>query len=149
MYSTIYLIIYFEYELRDLCVFRFRVVVSLFFLKGLSWIMEIISFAIGGSAFIWMASDVWNILSGIFIFVILVCKPNVWKMLKAKFPCLKRLSCRPFNTHRVKTDNVSGKMGRSSVVIDSNEMNTISNESQLTHSTKLSSSLQNTNEEAT
>ncbi|KAI9557713.1 hypothetical protein GHT06_017542 [Daphnia sinensis] len=70
---------------------KFRVIFSLFILMGVSWMMEVISFAVGGSAYIWIPTDILNILTGVFIFVIFVCKPNVWKLLKLKCPCLKRL----------------------------------------------------------
>ena len=71
--------------------YRFRVIFSLFILMGVSWMMEVISFAVGGSAYIWIPTDILNILTGVFFFVIFVCKPNVWKLLKLKCPCLKRL----------------------------------------------------------
>lgn len=70
---------------------RFRVIFSLFILMGVSWMMEVISFAVGGSAYIWIPTDILNILTGVFIFVIFVCKPNVWKLLKTKCPCLEGL----------------------------------------------------------
>lgn len=70
---------------------RFRVIFSLFILMGVFWIMEVVSFAAGGSAYIWIPTDILNILTGVFIFIIFVCKPNVWKLLKNKIPCLKRL----------------------------------------------------------
>ena len=63
---------------------------------GVSWMMEVISFAVGGSAYIWIPTDILNILTGVFIFIIFVCKPNVWKLLKVKCPCLEQLdSCCP------------------------------------------------------
>ena len=69
---------------------------SLFILMGVSWMMEVISFAVGGETYIWMLPDIFNILTGVFIFVIFVCKPNVWKLLKMKFPCFERLdACCP------------------------------------------------------
>lgn len=76
--------------------YRFRVIFSLFILMGVSWMMEVISFAVGGPAYFWIPTDILNILTGVFIFVIFVCKPNVWKLLKVKCPCLQRLdSCCP------------------------------------------------------
>ena len=64
----------------------------LFVLMGVSWTMDIVSFFVGGSAYNWMATDILNILTGFLIFVMFVCNPKVWKLLKAKFPCLKRMS---------------------------------------------------------
>lgn len=58
---------------------------------GVTWITEVASFAIGGSAYYWIATDILNILMGVFIFIIFVCKPNVWNLLKLKFPPIKVL----------------------------------------------------------
>lgn len=70
---------------------RFRVIFSLFILMGVSWMTEIISYAVGGDAYNWMFTDILNILTGVFIFFIFVCKPNVWKLLKLKFACMEKL----------------------------------------------------------
>ena len=35
--------------------------------------------------------DLLNILTGIFVFFLFTCRPNVWKLLKVKFPRLQRL----------------------------------------------------------
>ena len=51
---------------------------------------EIISFAVGGLEYIWIPTDILNILTGIFIFIIFVCKRNVWKLLKQKCEPLDR-----------------------------------------------------------
>lgn len=74
--------------------YRFRVIGSLFILMGVPWLMEVISFAVGGSRFIWMATDILNIFTGVFMFVITVCKSKVWKLIKAKFSFLERFSWR-------------------------------------------------------
>ena len=62
-----------------------RVIFSLFILMGISWIMEIVSWLVGGSALYWIPSDVFNILMGVFIFIIFVCKKKVRKLLAQKF----------------------------------------------------------------
>lgn len=67
-----------------------KVIFSLFFLMGVTWVTEIVSFAIGTS-YAWIPTDVLNILTGIFIFVIFVCKRNVWKLLKQKWEPLDQL----------------------------------------------------------
>lgn len=80
---------------------RLRVIFSLFILMGVSWMTEVISFAAGGVAYIWLLTDMFNILTGVFIFVIFVCKPNVWKLLKMKFPCFERFDpCCPRHMRR-------------------------------------------------
>lgn len=87
---------------------------SLFILMGVSWMMEVISFAVGGSAYIWIPTDILNILTGVFIFVIFVCKPNVWKLLKLKCPCLKRLDrCCP--SYMTRSNTRHGTTTRSTI----------------------------------
>ena len=63
---------------------RFRVIFSLFFLMGVSWMTEAISFLIHGDFTHWVFVDVVNILTGLFVFIIFVCKPKVWKLLKLR-----------------------------------------------------------------
>lgn len=55
--------------------------------------MEIISFAAGGvtADWIWIPTDIINILTGLFIFIIFVCKRKVWELLKKKWTTLERL----------------------------------------------------------
>ena len=74
----------FVFIIFDLLLYRirFRTILSLFMLMGVSWVMEIVSFWVGGSAYIWIPTDILNILTGVFVFVILVCKRRIWKSLK-------------------------------------------------------------------
>ena len=58
---------------------------------GVSWMTEIISFLVGGSAYIWIPTDILNILTGIVVFFIFVCRPNVWSLLKRRFSILKNI----------------------------------------------------------
>lgn len=59
---------------------------------GISWLMDIISFFVGGDAESWIATDIFNILTGVIVFIMFVCKPTVWSRLKNRFPCLERLN---------------------------------------------------------
>jgi len=82
---------------HEICIcVRFRVMFSIFILMGVSWMMEIISFVVGGVSkeYIWIPTDVINILTGLFIFVIFVCKRNVWKLLAQKWVFFDRLDRR-------------------------------------------------------
>jgi hypothetical protein len=54
---------------------------------GITWTTEVISFAVGGSAYIWIPSDVLNILTAVFVFFIFVYKPNIWILLKKRYKC--------------------------------------------------------------
>jgi hypothetical protein len=55
---------------------------------GVPWTTEIITFMADASFESALVTDIFNIISPLFIFIILVCRPSVWKMFKLKFPCL-------------------------------------------------------------
>jgi len=61
--------------------------------------MEVVSFlADGDIAYNWIPTNTLNILTGVYVFAIFVCKPNVWKLLKIEIPCQKKLDdCWPFS----------------------------------------------------
>lgn len=83
---------------------------------GITWLMEVISFWVGGSAYIWIIPDIINICSGIFIFVMFVLlKPNVFRLLKIKYPCFKRLNpyCPLFMLEESNTQHGSRKLSNS------------------------------------
>nr|CAH0112502.1 unnamed protein product [Daphnia galeata] len=67
---------------------RFKVILSLFLLMGVPWTTEIITFLADSSFESALFTDIFNIISPIFIFIIFICKPSVWKMLKLKYPRL-------------------------------------------------------------
>lgn len=48
---------------------------------GVMWTMEIISWLVGGSGYYWVLTDSLNILTGVYIFVVFVCKKKVRKLL--------------------------------------------------------------------
>jgi G protein-coupled receptor Mth (Methuselah protein) len=51
---------------------------------GLTWITEIISWAVGGEDYYWYVPDVVNMSRAVFIFIICCCKRNVIKLLRAR-----------------------------------------------------------------
>ncbi len=59
---------------------------------GIPWIMDIVSFLVGGNAEHWITTDIFNILTGVVVFIMFVCKPTVWSRLRNRFPCLERLN---------------------------------------------------------
>jgi len=75
---------------------KFRVIFSLFVLMGISWMMEIVSFAADGETgdYIWIPTDILNIMTGVYIFVIFVCKKKVWKLLKQRWVLLDKIERR-------------------------------------------------------
>jgi G protein-coupled receptor Mth (Methuselah protein) len=50
---------------------------------GINWVMEVVSWAVGGPDYIWYITDIINTLQGVFIFCIFVLEPRVkecvWK----------------------------------------------------------------------
>ncbi|KAL0267232.1 UNVERIFIED_CONTAM: hypothetical protein PYX00_009566 [Menopon gallinae] len=56
---------------------RFILYLKLFILMGVSWIMELISWAVGGPVYYWFLPDIINLLRSVFIFVSLCWKKQV------------------------------------------------------------------------
>ena len=77
--------------------YRLRVVFSIFVLMGLDWILAIISDQVSeavteSDSVIWIAiTDIAVRVSGLVIFIALICKPTVWARLQSNFPVLKRI----------------------------------------------------------
>lgn len=51
---------------------------------GINWVMELVSFAVGGPKYIWFLTDIGNTLQGLLIFLIFVCKRRILRMLNQK-----------------------------------------------------------------
>jgi len=68
---------------------QFRIITSLFFIMGIPWLAEIISAAVENdygrqeSFSVRLGLDVLNLLQGILVFVVLVCKGHVVKAVKS------------------------------------------------------------------
>jgi len=58
---------------------------------GLTWITEIISWAVGGADYYWYIPDFANMFRAVFIFVIVCCKRNVLELLRSRLA-----SCLPY-----------------------------------------------------
>ena len=59
----------------------------------ITWLTEGITFWVEKSPYIWIIFDIINICSGILIVVMFVLlKPNVFRLLKIKYPCFKRFN---------------------------------------------------------
>lgn len=55
-----------------------RVCMKLVIVMGITWIIDVISWAIGGPNYIWYATDVINALQGLFIFMVVCIQPQVF-----------------------------------------------------------------------
>jgi hypothetical protein len=67
------------------CYCRLNMYLKLFFVMGVNWIMEVISWAVGGPKYLWYIPDLGNILQGVLLFIIFVWKQRVRRMLVSKF----------------------------------------------------------------
>ncbi|XP_043495962.1 G-protein coupled receptor Mth2-like isoform X2 [Polistes fuscatus] len=66
----------------------FNLYMKLFIVMGISWTTEIISTLWEGSGdYIWYISDVINTLQGLIIFITLVCKQKIKRLLLKRFGC--------------------------------------------------------------
>ncbi|XP_071446802.1 G-protein coupled receptor Mth2-like [Hetaerina americana] len=63
---------------------RMKLYIKLSIVMGVSWILEIVSYLIGGSKCIWLFTDTVNTLQGVFIFLIFVWKKNVKDLMKKR-----------------------------------------------------------------
>ncbi len=59
---------------------------------GVPWITEMVTFAVDLPFEVTVVTDILNILTGFYVFIIFVCKPSVWNLLKKKFPFLQHLN---------------------------------------------------------
>ncbi|KRT81115.1 hypothetical protein AMK59_5299, partial [Oryctes borbonicus] len=59
-----------------------RVCIKLVVVMGVSWIADIISWLVGGPQEVWYFTDVINCLSGVFIFIVVGCQPQVLTAVK-------------------------------------------------------------------
>ncbi|CRK90996.1 CLUMA_CG004684, isoform A [Clunio marinus] len=59
-----------------------RVCLKLVIVMGVTWIVDVLSWAVGGPHYIWYFSDIVNSLQGLFIFIVVGCQPQVWSALK-------------------------------------------------------------------
>ena len=73
---------------------RFRMCFLLFGVMGIIWMMEVISWAVGGPDYLWYATDAINTLQGIIIFCIFVLEPRVRDHVRLQlWPKLSEIIC--------------------------------------------------------
>ncbi|KAG8239842.1 hypothetical protein J437_LFUL011468 [Ladona fulva] len=64
---------------------RYCLYIKLFLVMGLSWGMEVVSWLIRGPSCYWFATDMFNNLQGLFIFIIFICKKRVKRQLIERY----------------------------------------------------------------
>nr|CAD7193828.1 unnamed protein product [Timema douglasi] len=73
----------------------FRLSFSLFFVMGINWIMEVISWAAGGPKHIWYVTDTINTLQGVIIFAIFVLDKRVRELVQRQlWPQISQYLCK-------------------------------------------------------
>ncbi|KAM7347331.1 adhesion G-protein coupled receptor methuselah-like 1 isoform 1-T4 [Cochliomyia hominivorax] len=63
-----------------------KVCLKLVVVMGVTWIVDVISWIVGGPQHWWFVTDLINALQGVFIFVVVGCQPQVWAACK-RFCC--------------------------------------------------------------
>ncbi|XP_073829538.1 adhesion G-protein coupled receptor methuselah-like 1 [Musca autumnalis] len=63
-----------------------KVCLKLVVVMGVTWIVEVISWLVGGPDDIWFVTDLVNALQGVFIFLVVGCQPQVWAACR-RFCC--------------------------------------------------------------
>merc|ERR1712110_1259479 len=69
---------------------HFTIIIKLSVIMGVPWILDVISaalqYSLGSQIFsVRVALDILNLLTGILIFLSLICKPSVWRQIKASY----------------------------------------------------------------
>ncbi|XP_063624768.1 G-protein coupled receptor Mth2-like [Cydia splendana] len=64
---------------------RFGIYLKLSLVMGLNWILEVVSAFIEKDSVLWYAPDVFNSLTGLFIFIIFICKWSIIIQLSKRF----------------------------------------------------------------
>ncbi|XP_033225268.1 probable G-protein coupled receptor Mth-like 1 isoform X2 [Belonocnema kinseyi] len=59
-----------------------RVCMKLVVVMGVTWVLDVISWAVGGPEYVWYVTDVINAFQGVFIFIVVGCQPQVRAALK-------------------------------------------------------------------
>ncbi|KAG8230843.1 hypothetical protein J437_LFUL010240 [Ladona fulva] len=71
-------------EIQDSNRQRFDIYLKLFIVMGVNWIAEVVSWGVGGPGYLWFLTDIGNTLQGFFIFIILVWKDRIRRLLLQK-----------------------------------------------------------------
>ncbi|KAL4716679.1 hypothetical protein ACJJTC_004798 [Scirpophaga incertulas] len=64
---------------------RLLLYVKLFAVMGINWILEVISAVYPQANVVWRVTDAYNVLIGVTIFVIFVCKRKIFRLMKKRY----------------------------------------------------------------
>ncbi|XP_068633263.1 G-protein coupled receptor Mth2-like isoform X1 [Battus philenor] len=68
---------------------RLLLYLKLFTVMGINWILEVISALYPTADYIWTFTDAYNVLIGVTIFVIFVCKRKIFHLIKKRYKQLR------------------------------------------------------------
>ncbi|KDR21417.1 putative G-protein coupled receptor Mth-like 1, partial [Zootermopsis nevadensis] len=78
-----------------------RVCLKLVVVMGLTWVADVISWAVGGPHYIWYVTDLMNALQGVFIFAVAGCQPQVWSAVNRLWCLLPQRTQRTNRGHHL------------------------------------------------
>ncbi|XP_014246462.1 probable G-protein coupled receptor Mth-like 1 [Cimex lectularius] len=78
-----------------------RVCLKLVVVMGVTWVADVVSWAVGGPDYIWYLTDIINALQGVLIFAVVGCQPQVWAGVKR----LWCMSGSPNDNHNVRSSS--------------------------------------------
>lgn len=61
-----------------------RVCLKLVVVMGVTWVADVLSWAVGGPHYFWYLTDLINALQGVLIFIVVGCQPQVRKPILKK-----------------------------------------------------------------
>ncbi|XP_060864130.1 probable G-protein coupled receptor Mth-like 1 [Metopolophium dirhodum] len=65
-----------------------RVCLKLVIVMGITWVVDVLSWVIGGPDYVWYLTDLMNALQGVLIFIVVGCQPQVWMAVRRMW-CLR------------------------------------------------------------
>ncbi len=71
---------------------KYMMNIKLFIVMGVTWLLEILATLYQDMEQLWYFSDIFNILQGVLVFVIFVCKAKVWEAIKQRLGINKLLT---------------------------------------------------------
>lgn len=51
----------------------------------MGWVLEVVSFLVAADSPIFLLSDIWNCLQGVLIFILLIMRRRVFRLIKERF----------------------------------------------------------------
>lgn len=78
-----------------------RVCLKLVVVMGVTWVADVVSWAVGGPDYLWYLTDLINALQGVLIFAVVGCQPQVWAAVKRLW-CLRQT---PSDTHNARSSS--------------------------------------------